>query len=761
MVSIYGGRPNRLWPHLVRLIRSARSENKKCVLIVPGDFTLQAERALIRDLDCKGFFDIEVYSLTRLTGQILSSRPLFGRKAIDENGKNVAVARAVLERKKELRYFARMSESTGFVQRCGSWIADMKLAQIGPAQLKKYVDQMQEGAEKEKLSDLNGIFETYTAILSDKFVDNEDILTASIEALPVSGILNDTETILYGFDRLNEDYIRFLCAAAPLASHVAVYLAMDREDAPDGDCFETVRQSAENLRLRLRNQHQQREWLWIDEEADDNSPVELKWLRAHLLQPGVKPWSEQCDAVTLFQASVPYVEAQYLTESVFALLEKGVNPEKIVILCGHLDIMEPLLSALFAACGIPAYFDVQAPLIRHGLARMLLAACRAVNDGYRPEDMLELIKSGYAPLKSPEGWALENYILKNGVTGAKWKTSFDTDGTDGEVEAARVKLMDMLEMLKDELKNARTGAESLTALVHLMTNAQVPDRLAEVQEQLTNAGLETAAVQNRQVWETITGVLEQMNEIAGEERIPAGVITTWLEAGLMGAKLSALPPVSGCVTVGDIGRMIPFEPEHVFLCGLSDEAGADRVNLMSEETVEEMAEKMQVTIGESLKDADSMDELTRWKLVYSAKKHLYLSYPQASQDGAAARCDRFVQTVTRLLPQMQKDGSLSESPLHAVSPLIALDEIGVRLREGALKGEWLKAWNWLLMDEKYREIAEQLLIHAQGRQKTEKLSEERAGKLFRDKKMSISRLETFAGCPYRHFVQYGLKPKER
>lgn len=108
MVSIYGGRPNRLWPHLVRLIRSARSENKKCVLIVPGDFTLQAERALIRDLDCKGFFDIEVYSLSRLTGQILSSRPLFGRKAIDENGKNVAVARAVLDRKKELRYYARM-----------------------------------------------------------------------------------------------------------------------------------------------------------------------------------------------------------------------------------------------------------------------------------------------------------------------------------------------------------------------------------------------------------------------------------------------------------------------------------------------------------------------------------------------------------------------------------------------------------------------------------------------------------------------------
>ena len=26
--------------------------------------------------------------------------------------------------------------------------------------------------------------------------------------------------------------------------------------------------------------------------------------------------------------------------------------------------------------------------------------------------------------------------------------------------------------------------------------------------------------------------------------------------------------------------------------------------------------------------------------------------------------------------------------------------------------------------------------------------------------MSVSRLETFAQCPYRHFIRYGLSPKE-
>ena len=40
------------------------------------------------------------------------------------------------------------------------------------------------------------------------------------------------------------------------------------------------------------------------------------------------------------------------------------------------------------------------------------------------------------------------------------------------------------------------------------------------------------------------------------------------------------------------------------------------------------------------------------------------------------------------------------------------------------------------------------------------LSGEMAHRLYRDRAISISRLEKFAGCPYSHYIQYGLKPTE-
>lgn len=64
---------------------------------------------------------------------------------------------------------------------------------------------------------------------------------------------------------------------------------------------------------------------------------------------------------------------------------------------------------------------VKEPLLSHGLVRLLLSAVRAATGGYRAEDMLAAIKSGYAPLSQEEAWQLENYALAYGINGARWR----------------------------------------------------------------------------------------------------------------------------------------------------------------------------------------------------------------------------------------------------------------------------------------------------------------------------------------------------
>jgi len=759
MLSIYGGRNASLWPHLINQVNEARQAGVRCALIVPGDFTLEAERSLMRAMQVKGFFDIEVYSLSRLTQQVLSARPVSGVERIDENGKNIAVARAVLESQKELGYYSRSARSSGFVRRCSKWIAEMKLSETSSEQLLQYANDMPESADKEKIADLARIYAAYERIMAGRFADSEDILTRVINALPVSGLMQDTEVFLYGFDRVAEDCARLLCAIAPLSRHTSVYLAMDREDAADGDCFEAVRESAERLRMMLREKHIAREWLWLD-PVDREASAEIKYLEKNMLRPSPEPYDGACSNISLYQAPSPFAEAQYLTQEISTLIDSGVDPEKIVILCRGIDIYAPLLSPLLSSCEVPAYYDTRIPLIHHGAARLLLAACRAATGGYRAADVMDVIKSGYAPLTQEEGWRLENYALKYGLTGKKWRQPLREDEPDVP-EEARQRVIDAIARLQDGIREARDGAASLAALFGFLTECGVYEKLNTLVSKLEENGMANEAVQVRQVWTALLGVLDQMYRIAGDERIPGKVMTEWLEAGLMDVQLASLPPVSGCITVGDLNSLIPFGADYVFICGLSGDTGEDGSGLLSDEETEKMSETIGHRVGHSVEEDESMDELKMWKALCAPAKKLMLSYAQAGQDGTAMRRDTVINRMQRLFPAMPVLGSVEESPLHPISPMIALDGLGERLRSGTLTGEWLKAWNWLMQSEEHRGISEQILAAAQNKKKRETLSAARAADMFHDKKMSISRLETFASCPYKHFVTYGLKPQER
>ena len=86
LLTIHGGRTRRLWPELLGAVAAARQENIRCLLLVPEQYTLQAERDLISGLRLPGFFDIGVLSLSRFV-QRQFQQYSGGRARIDANGK--------------------------------------------------------------------------------------------------------------------------------------------------------------------------------------------------------------------------------------------------------------------------------------------------------------------------------------------------------------------------------------------------------------------------------------------------------------------------------------------------------------------------------------------------------------------------------------------------------------------------------------------------------------------------------------------------
>lgn len=764
MLTIHGGRIRRLWPHLLKTVEASRSANIRCVLLVPEQYTLQAERDLISGLDLPGFFDIEVFSLSRFV-QRLFDQYNAGKVRIDANGKNIAMARSIQACEKKLKYYARAGHRRGFVAQSGEWIADMKRAEIDPQQLKDYAVSLPESAYQDKITDLAAMYEAYDGILAGKYVDGEDVLTRAIQVLPQTDIVRDADVFVYGFDMITDDFARLLCAVAGQCRQSHVYLVMDREDAPDGDCFKPVRDSAERLRSRLRQAHLSREWLWLPPEPM-NAPPDINYLEANLLRPSPKPYQDTPTHLHLFEAATPYAEAQEIAQQITLLLRKGMQPDDIFILCGSMDTYGALLENALQAYEIPYYLADKDQLQYHGLAQLLLSALRCVTGGYRREDIIGLLKSGYAPLTREECWLLENYAVRYGIGGSRWRAPF-TRGTEEErsaPEKARLQLIPLLEELQRSLREAATGGESLQAPIRFLLACGAYDRLLTQEQKLMDARMDSEVLRARQVWSRLLVLFDQLHEIAGDSRIPGRAMIEMLEAGLLENEIAALPPTEGRVSVGQIGNLIPAEPRVLFACGLDSSLNESAENsLLSDEEKENICADLHAYLGMNSDDHDQMADLDLWKALCAPSELLYLSYAQSNQAGVAQRPAQTIAVIGRLFPKLLVLGSVTDAQgmLHPLSPIPALEQIGLRIRTHTMNEEWHKAWRWLMQHEDYRPMALELVRGMQDAPDEENLSPVLAKQLFTERIITVSRLESYAACPYSHFVEYGLRPQEQ
>ncbi|MBQ9300533.1 MAG: PD-(D/E)XK nuclease family protein [Clostridia bacterium] len=764
MLTIHGGRTRRLWPHLLKILADSRNEGVRCILLVPEQYTLQAERDLIDGLHLPGFFDIEVFSLSRFV-QRLFQQYSGGSVSINDSGKNIAMARALLTCAKGLHYYSRSVERRGFIAQSGEWIADMKRAEVSPAQLASYAAALPESAFQDKVSDLALIYQAYDSILAGKYVDGEDALTRAIEVLPMSGMAEDADVFVYGFDIITDDFARLLCAITRRCRECHVYLVMDREDAPDGDCFKPVRDSADRLRTRLRQCGLRREWLWLD-PAPLNAPEDIQYLESKLLCPSPKPYPEQPRHISLLEAATPYAESQEIAQQIARLLKQGMPADDIFVLFGSAENYATVIESVLQAYDIPYYLAVKDQLQYHGISQLLLASLRCVSAGYRREDMIDILKSGYAPLDDSACWLLENYAVRYGISGARWHLPFTRGGEEERrvPNEARETLLPLLETLQKDLREAKTSEESLRAPLDFLLSCHVYDRLVEQEGKLVSAHMDADALRARQVWARLLALFDQMHEIAGESRIPGRTMVRMLEAGLLDNEISALPPTDGRITVGQIGNLIPAEPKVLFVCGLdSSVSGVSASGLLSDEEKDCLCSDLHAYLGMNENDHDLMADLDIWKAICSPVQALYLSYAQATQAGVAQRPAQVISAIRRMFPKLIVYGSVSdaEGSLHPMAPIPVLEEIGARIRNNTLNGEWLSAWNWLMQHEAYRPMALELVRGMQDDAMEENLPPALARQLFTERIVTVSRLESYAACPYNHFVEYGLRPQEQ
>jgi ATP-dependent helicase/nuclease subunit B len=764
-LKITGGRTRRLWPVLISELDIAYRKGTHCIVIVPEHYTLRSERDILAGLGIPGYFEIEVLSPSRLSHRVFELAGTDGRIQIDKRGQFIALARALSECKRKLHYYIQIAEKSGFVERAGKLIADLKISAISPEYLAEQADAIEDELLKEKLKDISIIFSTYEKQLKGRFVDGEDVLEMMVERIAPSRIADESAVFVYGFDLLTNDFRRMLFEISKYACYTNVYLVMDKESVPDGDCFETIRDSASKLLDMVNANVKQGSLAWL-EHALLNAPPEIRHLEQVQMLSLPKAYTELPDSIRLYAAPTPYAEAHFVAQQIVVERKRGVAYEDICIVFGDLPRYEGIASAVLEAYGIPVYIARKRSLMSSGAVRFLLVALRAAAGSYRQEDVMAAIKSGFSPLNESECWQLENYAIAWGIKGKSWLDPFvrGADIERGAAEQARQKLITPLEKLHKTMRDAKNADESITAVYNLLEDVSAYSRLVEQISSLTDSGYESQAIIVRQVWDLIMSLLDQLHELMQGSRVPARYAATWLEAGMRASEISALPPTKDCILCAAIGNIVFSEPQVLFVMGMNDGIQAVSQNgLLGDVEINEaeLVTGTRITLGSD--NHEALARLELWKTLSAPQSRLYISYSLAMQEGTVLRPAKEISHMKRIFPQLAEEGGANAAAgaMFPLAPVPALDVIAVKLRLHTLYGDWAEAWKWLNTDPAWQHHAQALTAALHPVLPEVPISRKLTGSLFSDKTISVSRLERFACCPYSHFVNHGLKPRPR
>ncbi|MFH1880765.1 MAG: hypothetical protein ABIK64_08225, partial [Bacillota bacterium] len=236
-VRVLAARPHRLLHPLIQEIGRLRQDGKPCILLVPEQFTLQAERELLDRLSLKGMFSVEVISPTRLKYRVLEAVGTDERVPLSAAGQQMAVSYALETCAERLKFYHASVSRRGFAQKLTALIADMKRGGLEPDELREYAETLPDGMRKEKFQDLAVLYEAYQQTLRDRLGDGDDLNLFITQRLGESNLMHEQHVFVYGFDAMAEQLIVLLCAIARLSESLTVGLISDNAGAADQNIY--------------------------------------------------------------------------------------------------------------------------------------------------------------------------------------------------------------------------------------------------------------------------------------------------------------------------------------------------------------------------------------------------------------------------------------------------------------------------------------------------------------------------------------------
>ena len=525
-------------------------------------------------------------------------------------------------------------------------------------------------------------------------------------------------------------------------------------------------------------------------------------VKSAAMQELAKTYVPDLSHVRLYYARNSYLECQHACQTLIDWHRAGIPWEEMAVAVCEQNTLPSLLPLTMAAAGIPFNAKQDQPILMSGYAQYFLSLLRILRLNFCQEDVLRMIKTGFTDLRPDEVMEMENYARENGIHRTRWLKPFHMP--ESQSKKAKVQLLeDLRQLLIDPLVELRkklsrkgcTGRQAAERLFRFITEAGVYDRLLEQEEALALQGDDLGIDRNRQVWTAVNELLDTVAAFIGDEPIPLKDLCAMLEASMSSRMIKSLPQLSNAVMVAPPQVFFSSGIRCMLVMGLQENEISSGAAILSEQErnqleqyiisanetyyqeqkrqygAADMTGRPYTRIGQSLMDLAARQKQDVYQAVSLAREQLVLSCSGARPSGGvmtpSAAFRRLAKAVSETNPE-NYTGGLMNPDIRPFAPVFALESLALRLREGRdsrdrlFPGEekenelWKNALGSLYQSPYWKEKVQGILNGLHVKAPAAAISPDQARRLYITRGFTISRVETFASCPYRHLLQYGL-----
>jgi ATP-dependent helicase/nuclease subunit B len=781
--------------------------------LVPKQATFMTERMLTCESGLGGFVRARVLSFDALGEQILGE---CGGAAIPEVtalGRQMILGHLLRRHQKDLRFFAQAARHSGLATKLDATFADFERHGRDAADLANLLSDLSQIVSRtgeqqalfDKVHDLRLIYDAYTAYLGQERLDRHRRLEQVLSCIATSRAFKGAKVYVDGFAAFSEYERAVLAQLGKACDDIEIMLLMDPRSpllanphAIPGELnwFHPVEQTYRQLWFTFAEQH-----VPVDETVVLSHVHRFK---THTLQTvetqlqwRISKDRHEPQGLELIEAENRRAEVDAVARRIRELWAEGVRLRDMAVLVRDLDAYHELIAASFREHEIEYFVDRRRPVGHHPLLQFLRAVLSIAQSAWPHDSIMTVLKSGLSGLTDDEADELENYVLAHRIRGSAWTTdepwtysrsalaaedeSAASHAPPDQIDPLRWNLVQRLKpFIKKVTAKDATVRQLVLAVFELFQTFKVEKRLVEWMQEAHDANRLEQRDEHAQVWKHLVDLLDQMTDLLGDEPATLADFIEIYESGLEQFDLALTPPTTDELLVGQVDRTrCPGDLRVCFALGLNEGVFP---RMPGEDSVLSDAERRELRTRKVDLDPDTQRKLLDENLLgYIAltrpSERLILTRSATDAGGKPLAPSPYWNRVNDLfhnLRPVRPDTSCTPDCIGTPRQLIVslmrwTRSVESNLAQPAIpdpqSATYESLYQWLAQLPPSGDAIDTMRFRAWNAlnyTNQARLSKKIALKLFPSPlHASVTRIESFAACPFKHFARYALDLRPR